>query len=208
VPKVSQEYRDARREQILSAAKRCFLRDGFHETSMQDLFAEAGLSSGAVYRYFASKEEMIAAIAEENLRDMAAVIHGLATSRRSQGLGAALAEVLEAVRVKDAQSELGAMAVLVWSEALRTPALAEQVGATLAQMRADLADIVREDQGRNGLPRKANVDALTVLLIAIVPGFILQLALFGDQAVAGVPAAARALWPAQPRSARPSSATR
>ncbi|HEY0718123.1 MAG TPA: helix-turn-helix domain-containing protein, partial [Streptosporangiaceae bacterium] len=53
MPKVTQQYRDARRDQILSAARRCFLRDGFHVTSMQDLFAESGLSSGAVYRYFA-----------------------------------------------------------------------------------------------------------------------------------------------------------
>jgi AcrR family transcriptional regulator len=196
MPKVSQEYRDARREQILAAAKRCFLRDGFHETSMQDLFAESGLSSGAVYRYFPSKEDMIAAIAEENLRDMAAVIHALATNRPGAGLGAALAEVLEVVQDKHAQSDLGAMAVLVWSEALRSPALAKQFDVILGQMRADLADVVRAHQARDGLPRQANTDALTTLLMAIVPGFILQLAIFGDEAVAGVPDAARALWPA------------
>jgi AcrR family transcriptional regulator len=196
VPKVSQEYRDARREQILAAARRCFLRDGFHETSMQDLFAESGLSSGAVYRYFASKEDMILAIAEENLRDVTALIHALATSRHGEGLGAALAEVLEVVRDKHAQSDLGAMAVLVWSEALRSPALAKQFDVMLGQMRADLADVVRAHQARDGLPREANADALTALLIAIVPGFILQLAMFGDEAVAGVPDAARALWPA------------
>ena len=33
MPKVSQQHRDARREQILAAARRCFLRDGFHATS-------------------------------------------------------------------------------------------------------------------------------------------------------------------------------
>ena len=196
MPKVSQEHRDARREQILAAAKRCFVRDGFHETSMQDLFAESGLSAGAVYRYFASKEDMILAIAEENLRDVSALLHALATNRHSEGLGAALAEVLEAVRVKDAQGELGAMAVLVWSEALRTPALAKQFDVMLGQMRADLADVVRAHQARDGLPREANAEALTALLMAIVPGFILQLAMFGDEAVAGVPDAARALWPA------------
>lgn len=196
MPKVSQEYRDARREQILAAAKRCFLRSGFHETSMQDLFAEAGLSSGAVYRYFSSKEDVILAIAEENLRDMAALIHALATSGRSEGLGAALAEVLEAVRDKHAHSQLGAMAVLVWSEALRTPALATKLGVMLGQMRADLADVVREHQARDGLPRQTNVDALTALLFAIIPGFMLQLAMFGDAPVAGIPDAARALWPA------------
>ena len=44
-PENTLEYRDARRDQILTAARRCFLRDGFHATSMQDLFAEAGLCS-------------------------------------------------------------------------------------------------------------------------------------------------------------------
>lgn len=196
MPKVSQEYRDARREQILAAAKRCFLRDGFHETSMQDLFAESGLSSGAIYRYFSSKEDMIAAIAEKNLRDMAAVVHTVATTRTGEGVGAALAEVLEAVRTRNAESELGAMAVLVWSEALRTPALATQFDVVLSQMRDDLAGVVREQQSRSGLSRETDADALTALLMTIVPGFILQLAMFGDQTVAGVPGAARALWPA------------
>jgi AcrR family transcriptional regulator len=196
MPKVSQEYRDARRDQILAAAKRCFLRDGFHETSMQDLFAESGLSSGVVYRYFAGKEDMILAIAEENMRDVVSLIHTLAASRHGDGMGAALAEVLEVVRDKHAQSELGAMAVLVWSEALRTPSLAKQFDAALTQMRADLADVVRGYQARGGLPRAASPDALAALLMAIVPGFILQLAMFGDRAVAGVPDAARALWPA------------
>ncbi|MFD0447134.1 TetR/AcrR family transcriptional regulator [Streptomyces indonesiensis] len=70
MPKVSQEYLDARRAEILTAARRCFVRDGFHETSMQDLLAEAGMSSGSVYRYFPSKQDMIIAIAEENLAEV------------------------------------------------------------------------------------------------------------------------------------------
>jgi AcrR family transcriptional regulator len=195
MPKVSQQYRDARRDEILAAARRCFLRDGFHETSMQDLFAESGLSSGAVYRYFPSKEDMILAIAEENIRDIATLIHTMATTRDGQGLGDALAEVLEVVRIKHADTELGAMAVLVWSEALRMPAVAQQLDVMLGQMRTDLAKVVRENQARNDLPRAADADALTVLLMSIVPGFILQLAIFGHAAVDGVPDAARALFP-------------
>jgi hypothetical protein len=58
-----------------------------------------------------------------------------------------------------------------------------------------LTRIVRENQARNDLPATADSDALTVLVMSIVPGFILQLALFGQGAVDGVPDAARALWP-------------
>src|SRR5580700_9107537 len=108
MPKVSQQYRDARRDQILDAAKRCFLRDGFHATSMQDLFAEAGLSSGAVYRYFASKDD---------------VIHAVAAEDPGASVGAALAEVLEIAQARDARDGLGQIAVLVWGEALRSPSI-------------------------------------------------------------------------------------
>lgn len=195
MPKVSQAYLDARREQILDAARRCFVRNGFHETSMQDVFAEAGLSSGAVYRYFKSKDDMIVAIAEQNMRSVVALIHTLATQPHREGLGFALAEVLDVIRAKHAREDLGTMAVLVWSEQLRNPALARKFETALNQMRDDLADVVRGQQAHDTLPKGADAQAVAGLLMAIVPGFILQLALFGEKAAEGIPIAARALWP-------------
>ncbi|MGW9069182.1 helix-turn-helix domain-containing protein, partial [Streptomyces yangpuensis] len=50
--RVSQAHLDARRRQILDGATRCFTRNGFHATSMQDVLKEVDLSAGAVYRYF------------------------------------------------------------------------------------------------------------------------------------------------------------
>ena len=43
----------------------CFAKRGFHQTSMHDISAEAGISVGLIYRYFKNKEEVIAAIAAE-----------------------------------------------------------------------------------------------------------------------------------------------
>lgn len=195
MPKVSQQYRDARRQQILSAARRCFLRSGFHETSMQDLFAEAGLSSGSVYLYFAGKDDIMLAIAEENMREVLALLHGLADQPHADGIGAAVADVLSVVRRKHEESQLGPMSVLVWAEALRNPKIAGTFNESLTQMRADLAEAVRSYQAAGSLPRDASADAVAKLLIAIVPGVILQLALFGTDDVAGMPEAVAAVWP-------------
>lgn len=195
MPKVSQQYRDARREQILAAARRCFVRDGFHATSMQNLFAEAGLSSGAVYRYFSSKEDVILAIAEENLSGVVAAASALAGRQPGEGLGTVLAGVLEIIRAKHAENDLAAIALLVWSEALRNPALAGQLQAASARMRADLAGIVSDHQDRGDLPKDASADAIAALLLAVVPGFILSLAILGPQVAGELPGAARALWP-------------
>src|ERR1700685_4704206 len=71
-PRITQEHLDARRRQILDAARRRFIKNGFHATSMQDVLTEADLSAGAVYRYFRGKEDIIAAIADEALAELPA----------------------------------------------------------------------------------------------------------------------------------------
>src|SRR5882724_5512189 len=60
-----------RRGEILDAARSCFARSGFHQTSMQEICAEAGMSPGNLYRYFRSKEDIIAGIAERDRADAA-----------------------------------------------------------------------------------------------------------------------------------------
>ena len=152
MPKVTQQYRDARRDQILGAARRCFLRDGFHSTSMQDLFAEAGLSAGAVYRYFASKDEVIVAIAEENMREVLATVHELATGTAGRSVGEVMAGLMALIQARDAADDLGGMAVLVWAEALRNPSLASQLRELLTRMNEELTALVAGHQRAGQLP--------------------------------------------------------
>jgi TetR/AcrR family transcriptional repressor of uid operon len=78
MPRVSDEYMARRREEILAAAKACFARQGFHATSMRDVYRECGLSPGAVYNHFASKEEIVRALGEERLREAQAQRDALA----------------------------------------------------------------------------------------------------------------------------------
>ena len=63
MPKISDERKLERSRQILAAARRCFVDKGFHRASMSDVIRESGLSAGAVYSYYSSKEELIAAVA-------------------------------------------------------------------------------------------------------------------------------------------------
>ena len=57
-----QELSELRKEQILQAATVVFARLGFHKARMDDIVKEAGLSKGAVYWYFESKDEIITTI--------------------------------------------------------------------------------------------------------------------------------------------------
>jgi TetR/AcrR family transcriptional regulator, transcriptional repressor of aconitase len=192
VPKISAQYRDERRAHILAAARRCFVRDGFHQTSMQDLVREAGMSSGAVYRYFASKDAMIVAIAEENLDQIVAIVQE--SVEHGADLGAALASALEFVSARHAEDGFAAIALVVWSEALRNPALAARL-----QESFDAAGEALAETARAGAPTATVVltpDVLAKTLLCVLPGYLLQVAIRGADAVAPIPDAVRELFPA------------
>lgn len=71
MPKLKPDTQRARRENILDAALRCFARGGFHATTMQHICKEASVSPGAVYVYFASKEDLIAGLCERDRSEFA-----------------------------------------------------------------------------------------------------------------------------------------
>jgi AcrR family transcriptional regulator len=68
MPKISDKQREGRRQQILEAALACFAEDGFHQTGMADIVKRSGLSHGAVYLYFQSKDDLIEALADDRHR--------------------------------------------------------------------------------------------------------------------------------------------
>jgi AcrR family transcriptional regulator len=71
MPKLKPDIQRARREHILDAAEQCFARAGFHRTTMQDICRQAGVSPGALYVYFDSKEALIAGICERDRAEFA-----------------------------------------------------------------------------------------------------------------------------------------
>lgn len=80
MPKLKPATQRARREHILDAAEVCFARAGFHRTTMQDICREAGISPGALYVYFASKEDLIAGLVERDRTQFAERFEELSAS--------------------------------------------------------------------------------------------------------------------------------
>ena len=180
MPRVSDQHLAARRAQILEAARVCFAREGFHRTSMADILGAAGLSAGALYRYFRSKEEIVAAIAAqagEGLRERMAEIGSVEPPPPP-------AEVLEAVLVfVDSQARPEGslrIALQVWAEALRDPALAARVEETYAMLRDGLVLACRRAQEARSLPPDADPDAVGRVLFSLVPGYVLRRLLMSE----------------------------
>ncbi|GAA4567370.1 hypothetical protein GCM10023176_19470 [Micromonospora coerulea] len=179
VPRVSDEHLAARRQQILDAARRCFVRDGFHHTSMQDVIAEAGLSVGAVYRYFPSKNDLITAIAQSVIGGADQIFAELVAVEPPLPLMDALERALAYVDTQTGADGVLPLAIQVWSETQRDPALAEFVKATYNSFRQHFATLVRRAQQAGEVPADADPEAVGAALFALVPGYFTQHILTG-----------------------------
>ena len=145
---------------------------------MQDVLREAELSTGAVYRYFKSKDEIILAIALEAVGNLSATIQRVEESELPP-LEDALAPTLQMLE-QMAATGFARLAVQIWSEAMRSPVIGEALGDAYRQVRAALTRLVERYQERGRIDEAARAEEVARVLASLVPGFVLRHALLGD----------------------------
>ncbi|MBU6406757.1 MAG: TetR/AcrR family transcriptional regulator [Alphaproteobacteria bacterium] len=168
---------ERRRRAILDAATRCFRRHGFHQSTMASICAEANLSAGALYRYFPSKADIIAAIAEEDRQMIAGILEGALTTG---DLASDLREAAATLADRVARDPNGQLVAEVLSEASRDRALAARLRAVDEDARGRLSAAIARAQ-RAGLADPI-LDPIVAarLLFAGLDGLLIRTTLFGD----------------------------
>ncbi len=173
MPRVSDAHRASRRRQILDASIECFAREGFHRTSMTQIITEAGVSTGTIYLYFASKEEIVEAIAEErHALESTLVSTALANPDARQALHDLAAGYLGWLS-DPLEQKRRRVTVQVWAEALRNERVAALVREGVGPRR-QVADFVRQRQHRGELVGGVDADALSQVMLSLILGFVLQ----------------------------------
>jgi TetR/AcrR family transcriptional regulator, repressor for uid operon len=155
-----------RRDEILAAAQRCFVRSGFHGASMQEICAEAGMSPGNLYRYFPSKEALIAGIAE---RDRAEVGAHFARVDLAEGLF----NVIEGMAhhyFATYPMERVLLCTEVMSEARRHGEIARISASFDADVRKWLSDMLHGAAARGDIPGDVDFDRVITMLMIITDG--------------------------------------
>ncbi len=175
MPKVSDAYRDARRQSILDAAVACFERRGLHGTTTDDIAAEAGMSNGALYRYFDGKAAIIEAIAAERHAQERALLD--AALRDADPRRAVHDFVMAYFAWLTDPDELRRrrINVHVWAEALADERLAAIVAAGVAPAR-EAEHAIDAAVASGALPPHVDAAALVQVILALLQGFVLQAA--------------------------------
>jgi TetR/AcrR family transcriptional repressor of uid operon len=183
----SPELAERRRRQILDAALDCFRRRGFHQSSMQEICAAAGISAGALYRYFGSKAEIITAIAEDERRD-SSVVFSAANGTVIDGL----CKVAERFFRKLAAGD-GALVADVLAEASRDPILARNLALFDKQYVIACAEMIGAGQVRGEVDPALDPVEAAQTLFAAIEGVGLRAATFGQTQFDGAAAQFRDL---------------
>ena len=171
-----------RREQILDAAIRCFAKRGFHQSSMAEVCAEAKLSPGSVYRYFRSKDDIIAGLADAEHRHMAEFyeqVRDLLTLR--DAVDALIGFWLDSNR--EAEGDEGGeglnyftVYIELCAEATRNPRVAAIASRYDVSQLAIVRDLLEAAKKRGELNATAPCDMLSRLLSATLDGLMFRCA--------------------------------
>ncbi|MEV3963340.1 TetR/AcrR family transcriptional regulator [Nocardia sp. NPDC050193] len=179
MPPVSARYREARRQEIIRAARRCFARAGFAGTSMSDVFAESGLSAGAVYGYFTSKDELVSVIIDEILDEVGRTLAPALDDHPLEPLGQVLTRFLQVLQSSLA-NDLPGLAVQVWAEAQRNDTLRARLADDHRRVRHHFTCLLDHYVTQGAIPHDAPIAEMAEILTAIGPAFLVQSALLGD----------------------------
>lgn len=174
MPKVSKQHEEARREQILEAAARCFARGGFATTSVPDIAAEAHLAVGSLYRYFSSKEDLfLAVIAERVAVYNEAVFTELA--RPGEPVRRLRMALRRLERLLATQSPDEARLLLeLWARAHDVPALREWLREARAHRIQAFRQVIEEAKLSGAIRRDVRTSDATAMLMAVTDGLVVQ----------------------------------
>ncbi|MTE12406.1 TetR/AcrR family transcriptional regulator [Nocardia aurantiaca] len=180
MPRVSEEHLERRRQQIRVAAQSCFARKGLHATTMQDVFAESGLSAGAVYRYFKSKDDIIEDLATEATVDLRAALSEAVYSDPLPTPPDLVRIMCETIVRLSAPGGPVRIIPQAWSLALTDANIADYVRTTILGVRRLWFDYAERMRDVGWLPPDADTDAVAKIFLGLLPGFILQHLILGD----------------------------
>ena len=160
-----------RRTQILDAALVCFAKRGFHQASMHDISAEAGISVGLIYRYFENKDAVISAMADRHKTEIHEVLE---RAQQAPTLLESLEILFTAHCCEDAPQVVSAFVVDLYAEASRNPRVADLVRDVLQTAMDGVTDLIARSPQGESAAHGLKPHELAELIFAVSRGMLMR----------------------------------
>jgi len=162
-----------RQARILDAAERCFVRSGFHRTTMQDVAAEACMSPGNLYRYFRSKDAIVRALTE---RDRARIGEDFSTFAQSDDF-VGIFRHLARRHFAEEPRERSILCLEIWAEATRNKSFAAISEAFEDDIHGRMAALFRDAQQKGLIAASLDPNSLAHLVSTLADGLFVRRAI-------------------------------
>lgn len=176
------DLQSRRRQEIIAAAEQCFLKRGFHQTSMQNIAAASGLSMGLLYRYFANKEAIITAVAQQ---DQDAALAAVAAVTVDGDPTAAWVAFLINMATLASAPDYAALASEILAEANRSPKILQTLKDNDAALGMAIARKLAEQQRIGAITPSVDAHSAAQSLLLLFDGLVMRMAMvntdFGDE---------------------------
>jgi len=171
--KFTEVQKEGRRQEILAAALRCFARNGFHSTTITDVVRESGVSQGTFYLYFQTKDDVIAALADDRSQGDA-LINAIAGAEADPVAGLTILFELHGRTLADAQrTDERRVAIQGWAEALRNDAIRDRLIANTLRVQHEIARLIERGQRTGRFRADAEPQGVARALMALFRGLTL-----------------------------------
>jgi len=181
VPRVTAAHEQEVRDRIITASVRVFSEKGYHSSTIADVCRESGLSVGAIYTYFASKEALFLQSCDLiSARGLDELAQRLATATTTaERLTIAIGLYIETIdEYEGAPGQISL--VQAWAEADREPGVREMLAARRERLVGAGQLLLYQGMASGELPAGLDVDAVTRGLLALLDGLLLQRIEAGD----------------------------
>ena len=173
MPKISAAHEHQRRVQILQAAMACFARQGYHATSMDDVVRESGLSVGAIYSYFPSKEELFLALIDDRNEQTLAYLNDLFRSPGPMADKTRAAVDYFFGLLTDELISLARVNVEFMTEATKSPKVKQRQERRCESVRQFMRWLLAEAQREGEIRKDVDLEAAAELMFALNEGILL-----------------------------------
>ena len=160
-----------RRTQILDAALVCFAKRGFHQASMHDISAEAGISVGLIYRYFENKDAVISAMADRHKQEIHEVLE---RAQQAPTLLESLEILFTAHCCENEPRVISAVVVDLYAEASRNPHVADLVRDVLRTAMDGVTDLIARSPEAESAAHGLRPHELAELIFAVSRGMLMR----------------------------------
>jgi len=165
MPKIKQSPKlppEERREQLLCAAKKLFVKKGYRGTTTDEIARKAGLTKGALYYHFKKKEDILFELVQEMCNEHGRAMH------TSKGILLTPVDIIKVLmRVYDSKDMADYRQVVdIWAQAIRIPRIKRFLADEYVQAIDDIQSRLDKRFGRSGKTRRQ----LAVFTVALHEG--------------------------------------